>query len=107
MLNFEKVSKNDYVKYDKPQAGHIFVTVRENGHQTPYLIVGKTGDFTLLNLNSLYFGNYKGETAQEVIQDYLDKDYIPTNPLASYFFVRKYKSNIRALETFGYQHLDK
>ncbi|MGD1416512.1 hypothetical protein [Bacillus stercoris] len=105
MLNFEKVSNKEYVKFDKPKSGNIFVTVRENGLQTPYLIVGKTGDFTLLNLNSLYFGNYKGETVQEVIQDYLDKDCIPTNPLSSYFFVRKYKSNIRALETFGYQQV--
>lgn len=109
-MNFKEVSDKIYMKSEAPKVGDLFVVVRKNNHQTPYLIIPDKsgGTVSFLNLQS-YYTNYTADTIGELVNLYIsdntknNKDKI--NPIIKYFFVKSNKVNIAVLDTFGYKEI--
>ena len=107
-----KVDDRLYIKTDKPQSGDLFVAVRRNNHQTPYVIASSDGEYMLINLNSGYPSTYCGGTIEKLINNYIKKNtnyeiIDNKNPIISYFFCKSHNVNISVKETFGYAEISK
>jgi hypothetical protein len=103
MFKMKEVPKHVFMKEDKPSEGHLFITHRGgNDHQTPYLIFRNDGKYQLLNLHS-HRANYNGETVEELIENYLSRNKSGINPITHYFFSRRWHSDIRVEDTFGWK----
>lgn len=106
-MKVEKVSEKAFIKSDKPSVNDLFVAVRNNGHQTPYLIIADLNIFALVNLHSGQ-KNYIGKSIDELIERYLEKNsggFDALNPIIGYFFVKGHKADLEIQETFGYKSL--
>lgn len=115
-MNFNDVDKKSYIKSDELVVNDLFVVVRENGHQTPYLLMGGECGTSLLNLHSGSVG-YEGYEVSDSISNYLcentkDKSNtnefstININQITEYFFVKSSKLSLNVKETFGYRKIE-
>lgn len=82
--------------------GDIFKVVRENNHETPYLIHVMDGHFYLTNLHSGQT-NYKALTIDKLIQHYfsLNKNSSDANPITHYYFIKSYHHKSTHDQNFG------
>ena len=102
-MNCKAIDEKLFMKNDNPQVNDLFIVVRKNNHQTPYLIIRNEGNnVALVNLHSGQM-NYSSDNIDILINYYLeenkDRDLIP---ITGYFFVKGYKTNLSIQETFGY-----
>lgn len=97
------VKREVFCRDDSPKESDLFIVVQRNENQVPYLITCNDSAFSLINLQSGYI-NYKGETVEELVQDYLDKnENNKANPVTDYYFVKSYDASFTVNRTFGYK----
>jgi hypothetical protein len=103
-MKFDNVSDKVYMKSDEPQVNDLFVVVRKNNQQTPYLIFSHGENVALVNLHSGH-SNYFDKNIQDLIQQYLESNKDSFNPIKEYFFVKSFKAKLSIEDTFGYKRL--
>jgi len=103
-----KVSDKVYMKDDKPKESDIFVVVHKNNYQAPYMIIRAEGGYTLVNLHSGYNGRYKGESVEQLVENYLKANGSPhINPIKGYFFMKNYETKLVPTgNTFGFKAVE-
>jgi hypothetical protein len=106
-MKMKEIPKHTFMHSDNPENGHLFITHRGgNNYQTPYLILRERDEdgyvYRLLNLHS-YQMNYSGKTIKELIAVYLLRaEGEGLNPVTYYFFSRRWNSEIKVDDTYGF-----